>query len=252
MRKLSQEIKDKCYIRNKWIDSIWISEYKYFEAEINFQVPRAWFHRIFFDAIVSHRAYEYVLWQDSKNLSYDYDEHISLRLPLKKQLYNSGIMYSASCINTIPQQTSKKTKRFIKSIPWSINTRRISVQVWSTKSFMIDVPYDKIVKYKICWVWHIETLRKIMPRDTYIWKSSAIWYGKCTIDIQEKSDWKKWFWWFVDYRELIRPCPCERVDKHMKVVWPYNIERLPISPPYFWRDAKYYNCYTEWTKIEKL
>lgn len=249
MRELSQKIKDKIYERNNHISQLKSQDAEYFEIRINFITPRAWDSRIFLDSILTHHAFLYVLWEDAFNLSFDYDKPVNLRVPLVKEQYEDYFFHKWSCIPNIPQTKSYKTKRFLKSIPQSITKSRITKQVWETKSYMVDVWYDPQTEYRLLWMWDISEIKKILPNNLYIGKSTAIWFWQAEREINRLWASKKYFPGILENYELIRPMPTSRVDKFFQTESDFSIEKLPIAPPYFWPNAKYHYCYTEGTKV---
>jgi len=249
MRELSQTIKNKIFERNNHISNLKWENAEYFELKIKFKTPRAWDSRIFLDSILTHQVFLYVLWEDAFNLSFDYDKPVNLRVPLVKNQYEDYFFHKWSCISKIPQTKSYKTKRFLKSLPQSISKKRINTQVWETKSYMIDVWYDPQTEYRLLWMWDISEIKRILPENLYIWKSTSIWYWQAEREIKTKEKKINDIPWIIEDKKLIRPMPTKRVDSHFEIDWDFAMEKLPIAPPYFWKNAKYFYCYTEGTKI---
>lgn len=250
MRELSQEMKDTIYNWNKEVNALKKIDMQYFSIDIQFIIPRAWYSRIFLDSIIWHHIFYSVMWSDAYNLSFDYDRPVNLSIPLAKEQWNNTFFHNASCINTIPEYQSYKTKRFLKSMPESIDTRRISTQVGQTKSYLLDVQYDTKMNYRLFWKWDISLIKKVLPEKLYIWKSTAIWYWLCEYEIKVLWDWKKSFAGLLDYHKALRPLPvwwCQLV--WLKPKGEYTIERLPIHMPYFGKNADYYDCYIEGTEF---
>jgi hypothetical protein len=249
LRKLTQEYKDLANNFNFFIKE----RRKYnepFEVELIFDVGRLGNSFLFFDSIVSHYVFFYVLKKKFFNISVDYDDRLHIDIPIEKKFFDSEIcnheyygkreyFYLCGGIFDIPDKVSFVTKKTEHPIIPIIKNKKIRVNAGTFKNYKFPVLYSVKKKYIIRGVGDIELLEKVLPKKMNIGKKTSIGYGQYTLKIK-KIDKLKLF--DNETRHYIRPIPIEYL-KQKNMNWISEKIYNPIRPPYYGKNCKYYECY---------
>lgn len=241
MRKLNQQYKDIANNFNEFI----FSRIKYnepFEIEIKFKTGRSGNSFIFFDSIISHFIFQYVLKDLFFDLSSDFDERLHIDIPIAKKYYwdhnNSreyfylcgGIFDDMSKINMFVKRTDNPVIPIIKE-------KRVRVNAGTLKNYKMPIQYNTNENYIIRGIGDIEMIEKVLPKNLNIGKKTAIGFGECEFKIRLVN---KLELFDNETKTYIRPIPIEYIQQKKLPI--FNTIQSAYRPPYYGVNAKYTEC----------
>lgn len=241
MRKLTQEYKD---IANEFNTRL-KERLKYnesFEIEIDFKVGRSGNSFLFFDAVISHYTFLYVLKEKFFDISVDFDERLYIDIPVEKKYYNyengyREYFYLCGGLFNMPQKFNMFVKRTESPVIPVIKEKRIRTDSGVLKNYKMAILYDDRKNYKIKGIGDIEMLERILPGKLNIGKKAVIGYGECELKIKAIN---KLELFDNETKTYIRPIPIEYLkQKHLPII---NTIQSVFRPPYYGVNAKYEEC----------
>lgn len=242
MRKLSNEIIDICDKWNYQMLTDYLDKSEPFEVELTFKIGRLGNNFLFFDSIISHFVFLYVLKDKFFNFSYDFDEPIYLEIPIKKKYYytekDREYFYLCGALCDIPNKVTFMTKKTQHPRIPIIKDRRVRVNAGSLKNYKLPILYSTRKNYKIHGIGNIELIDKILYNNLNIGKKAAIGYGQCSYKIRQINRLKIFD---SENKHYIKPIPVTYIRQKKLPPCGEDIYS-PIHPPYYGRNVKYYEC----------
>lgn len=242
MRKLKQEYKDIANNFNMELKE----RLKYnepFEIDLKFNVGRSGNSFLFFDSVISHFTFLYVLKEKFFDLSADFDERLYIDIPVEKKYfsYEDGYreyFYLCGGIFNIPAKVNYFVKRTDNPVIPIIREKRIRVNAGTLKNYKMPILYDDKKKYVIKGIGDIEMLEKIFYQNKInIGKKSVVGYGECELLIKSIN---KLELFDNETKTYIRPIPVEYLrQKHLPII---DTIQSVFRPPYYGMQAKYEEC----------
>lgn len=243
LRKINEKIREKANTFNDIIYDRFNKHYaEPFEIEIEFKVGRSGNSYLFFDSVISHFTFLYVLGVDFFNISADHDERFYINIPIQKKHYTDAngekdYFYLCGGIWDMPEKINFIVKKTDNPVIQIIKEKRIRINAGVLKNYKLPILYSNNKKYKITGIGDIEMIEKIMPKEINIGKKASIGYGECTWKIKSKN---KFLLYDNNSQHYIRPVPIEYL-KQKKLSIMHTIQSI-YRPPYYGVYAKYTEC----------
>jgi hypothetical protein len=242
MRKLTQEYKDIANNFNLNCIKNRLKFHEPFQIDIKFDVGRQGNSFLFFDAVVAHFTFLYVLKEKFFHISADFDQRLHIDIPIQKKFYNDkngdrDYFYLCGGFFNIPEKVSYFCKRTDEPVVPIIKNRRIKTNGGILKNYKLPILYDIKKYYQIKGIGDIELLEKILPKKINIGKKTAVGFGNCKIKIKAIN---KLELLNNNEKKYIRPVPVEYLkQKKLPII---NKINSVYRPPYYGRNAIYKEC----------